>query len=125
MKTQQLICIVCPNGCEITAQVAQTNGRLKVDDISGGLCEKGIPWAEQELTNPMRTFSSNVLVTGGDMHLVSVRTNRAIPRGKIFEVMERIKQLNVAAPVEIGDILLDGPCDTDCQIIATRRIQRV
>lgn len=125
MNSQQLICIVCPNGCELTAEVAQNNGQLVVGEIFGGLCDKGPPWAQQELTNPMRTISSNVLVTGGDMHLVSVRTNQAIPRGKIFDVMEQIKQLKLAAPVEIGDVLLDRPCDTECQIIATRRIHRI
>ena len=123
MNPQQLICIVCPNGCELTAQVVRSDGRLVVEDISGGLCDKGAPWAEQELINPVRTISSNVLVTGGDMRLVSVRTNRAIPRDKIFDIMAQIKQLTVAAPVEIGDVLLDRPCNTDCQIIATRRIK--
>ena len=125
MNSQQLICIVCPNGCELNARVSNENGRMVVGDITGGLCDKGPPWAEQELTNPVRTIASNVLVTDGDMSLVSVRTNRAIPRERIFEVMEAIKQLKVPAPVEIGDVLLDHPCDTDCQIIATRRINRV
>jgi CxxC motif-containing protein len=124
MKSRNLICIVCPNGCELTAQISQTDGQPSIE-VTGGLCDKGIPWAEQELINPVRTISSNVLVSGGEMSLVSVRTDRPIPRGKIFEVMERIKGLKVQAPLEIGDVLLVNPCDTDCRVIATRRIQQV
>ena len=123
MNNRQLICIVCPNGCELSAQVTETNGRVKVEDITGGLCDKGPPWAEQELTHPVRTISSNVLVTGGDMPLVSVRTSRAVPRDRIFDIMEAIKKIRVSAPVDIGDVIIDRPCGTDCEIIATRKIK--
>ena len=71
MNTRKLICVICPNGCELEA-VLQENPVLQVVEVTGNLCDKGPPWAEQEITNPMRTIASNILVVGGDMPLVSV-----------------------------------------------------
>ena len=121
MNKKELICIVCPNGCLLEAEIEEGDG-IKVGEVSGSLCEKGPVWAQQELTNPVRTIASNVLVSGGDFDLVSVRTDTAIPLGRILEVMAAVKEIRVAAPVQIGDILIKNPAGTACNIIATRHV---
>ena len=121
MNKKELICIVCPNGCLLEAEIEEGDGG-KVGEVTGSLCEKGPVWAQQELTNPVRTIASNVLVAGGDFDLVSVRTDTAIPLGRILEVMAAVKEIRVAAPVQIGDILIKNPAGTACNIIATRHV---
>ncbi len=122
MRKETLICIVCPNGCELEAEVEETDGGIRVYGITGNLCDKGPPWAEQELINPMRTIASNVLVEKGEFPLVSVRTDAPIPRDQIYPVMEAVKNKQVRAPVKIGDVLIAGPAGCACNIIATRNV---
>jgi CxxC motif-containing protein len=124
MTEKALICIICPNGCELKAEIEE-GPRIEIKGITGELCEKGPIWAEQELLNPIRSISSSILVDGGDYPLVSVRTDKAIPLKSISNVMKIIKSIKVKAPVRIGDVLIKNPAGTSCNIIATRHISKV
>ena len=124
MTEKKLICVICPNGCELRA-VIDEGPQLVVKEITGELCEKGPVWAEQELLNPMRTIASSIIVDGGDYPLVSVRTDSAIPLKSISNVMKTIKSIKVKAPVRIGDVLIKEPSGTSCNIIATRHINEI
>ncbi|QTA89601.1 DUF1667 domain-containing protein [Desulfonema magnum] len=119
---KELTCIVCPNGCQLEATLENGGPEIQVTEITGNQCEKGLTWAEQELTNPVRTIISSVLVDGGDLPLVSVRTDAPVPLGAIFDVMKDIKASKTKAPVAIGDILIKSPAGTSCNIIATKNI---
>ena len=93
MLKKELVCIVCPNGCQVEALIEETP-ILKVIEVKGCTCDKGIEWVEQEIVNPMRTIASSILVEQGDFKLVSVRTDTSIPLEKIFDVMAVIQQKN-------------------------------
>ncbi|SDT84935.1 DUF1667 domain-containing protein [Desulfobacula phenolica] len=121
MLKKDLVCIVCPNGCQVEALIEEIP-ELKVLEVNGCTCDKGIEWAKQEIVNPMRTIASSVVVDQGDFELVSVRTDASIPLGKIFDVMEAIKHKTVKAPVKIGDKLIVDPAGVPCNIIATRNV---
>jgi len=118
-----LICVICPNGCELDVNYEITDGKISVKGIVGELCKKGPKWAEMELVSPMRTVCSSVLVEGGELPLVSVRTQSPIPLGKIMDLMEEIKALKVKAPVKIGQVLLENPRGIKTKIIATREVR--
>lgn len=121
MSKKNLTCIVCPNGCRLEASF-QAEPELRVEEITGHLCEKGPRWAEQELTHPVRTVVSSILVEGGDLPLVSVRTDAPIPKNAIFDVMKEIKAATWRAPVSIGQILIENPAGVPCNIVATRNV---
>ena len=123
MTEKELICVICPNGCELKAKIEE-GPRIEVKEITGELCEKGSVWAEQELVNPMRSIASSIIVEGGDYPLVSVRTDTPIPLRSVSGVMNRIKSSRVKAPVRIGDVLIEGPAGTSCNIIATRHVNK-
>ena len=125
MKKKELVCIVCPNGCPLEVEIANTVKDLKIIGITGNLCDKGPVWAEQELLNPVRNIASNIRVEKGDFPLVSVRTDSPIPLDSIFDVMEEIKKARVKAPVAIGDCLIDKPAGLPCKIIATRNVNAI
>jgi CxxC motif-containing protein len=124
MTEKELICVICPNGCELKAMIEE-GPQMVVREITGELCDKGPVWAEQELLNPVRTIASSVIVDGGDYPLVSVRTDAAIPLKSIWNVMKVIKSVEVKAPVRIGEVLIKDPAGTSCNIIATRHINDV
>ena len=121
MKQKELTCIVCPNGCPLEIDFEE-EPIIQVTQVQGHTCDKGPKWAEQELTRPMRTIAGNIKVENGDFPLVSVRTDAAIPKNSIFQVMEVIQSITVKAPVSIGESLIKNPAGTDCNIIATRHV---
>ena len=121
MKKKHLVCIICPNGCKAEALIEE-NPELKVIEVKGCTCDKGIDWVEQEIINPVRIIASSIRVEQGDFKLVSVRTDTPIPLGKIFDVMKVIKHKKVSAPIAIGDTLIESPSGLNCKVIATRNV---
>ena len=112
---KQLICIICPRGCTLNATVGD---EIKV---SGNACPKGEKYAIDELTNPLRTVTSTVRVKNLPFTMVSVKTTDPIPKGKMAEVMKKIRAAEVNAPVKIGDVIISDVFGTD--VIATKEIK--
>jgi len=108
---KEIICIVCPNGCHI---IADENG-----GFSGGKCKRGITYAQKELTAPERTLTSTVKLCGHSQKRLSVKTSKPIPKELLFAAMDIVKSLEIAAPVQIGDVLVSQICGTDADLIAT------
>lgn len=124
MRKKELICVICPNGCQLEATL-EKGREIQIRAIDGELCEKGLKWAEQELINPMRTITSNMLVVGGELPLVSVRTDSPIPMADIFEVMKVIRSARAEAPIKIGETLIKNPAGIPCNVIATRNVNEI
>jgi CxxC motif-containing protein len=123
MTEREYICVVCPNGCEISAATDDSGRRLI--RASGFKCDRGREWIEREIENPMRTFSSSVPVKNGDFIEASVRVTKPVPLSKVFEIMDEIKLLRPSAPLSIGDVLLKNPAGTDTEVIVTRNVKEV
>ena len=118
----EFTCVVCPAGCFIEAEFTEEHPP-KLKSFSGARCEKGEVWIKQEIESPMRTFATSLSVRGGDFETVSLRTARAIPREKIFEVMDAIRSLgSLDAPLHISQIVLQNPAGIDTEIIVTRKV---
>ncbi len=110
----KFICIVCPRGCH-----------LSVDEnlnVTGNSCPRGKEYAINEVTNPTRTITSTVAISGSELHRLPVMTSSPIPKGKIFEVMQEIDKVRACAPVRIGDVIIRDVLGTGSDIIATRNI---
>jgi CxxC motif-containing protein len=60
-----------------------------------------------------------VKVSGGDKSRVSVKTNKDIPKNKIFDIMEEINKTSAHAPISIGDVIIRNVAGTGSDIIAT------
>lgn len=118
MNTRELTCINCPLGC--TVMVTIDNG--EVTSVTGNTCPKGDAYARKEVTNPTRIVTSTVRVTGGVAPMVNVKTASDIPKGKIFDCVEAIKDVVVAAPVKIGDVILVNVAGTGVDMVAARSI---
>ena len=111
-------CILCPNGCELSV----TYEGKTLQSCTGNLCPNGEKYAAQEISDPRRTIASSVLVTGGELPLVSVRLTAPVPRDRIFDVMARIRALSVPAPVEAGTVLEKNILGLESDLIATRSV---
>lgn len=121
MKKEEMVCIMCPLGCRLTV-ILEDNGELLV---SGNKCPRGIEYGRQEMTEPLRILTSSVLVKNGDVPLVSVKTNKPVPRKLLNEIMDILRKTTVEAPVKSGDVLIENILDTGADVIATRNVERI
>lgn len=117
---KEYTCIVCPNGCQITANVEGS----KIVSINGATCPKGEAYVKQEITCPMRTIATSVPVKNGELPLASVRLTKPIPKEKIFDAMEVIRKIHLEAPVKMDFILVKGILNTDSDVIVTKNVKK-
>ncbi len=111
--TKKLTCIVCPLGCSLVAEVE--NGIVL--SVSGNSCPRGKAYAESECVNPQRVVTSTVRCKDGGM--LSVKTNRPIPKDKMRECMQIIANATPATPIAVGDIIIKDVFGSD--IVATQQ----
>lgn len=91
MEERKLTCIGCPMGCPLTVVM---NGK-EVVSVTGNTCKRGDVYARKEVTDPTRIVTSTVRVSGGSIHMVSVKTKEDIPKDKIFECVRALKGIQV------------------------------
>ncbi len=111
---RELTCIICPIGCNLSVELADG----KVIKVSGNTCPRGKKYAESECTAPMRSVATTVLCEDG--RLCSVKTDRPIPKEKIFELMEIVNKTVSPLPISAGDVIIRDVFGAD--IVATRNM---
>ena len=127
MIEKEFICVVCPNGCSIKAQYEEGNPP-KLISAEGMRCPRGKTWIQQEIENPMRTFSTSVLVDGGDFLEASVRLTKPVPLAKVFDVMDKRAQIsyifntNVSAELTRACLISSSVISFLYSFIASKRI---
>lgn len=109
---RKLTCIVCPLGCEMTVQTEDK----KVLAVTGNTCPRGKVYAETECVAPKRTLTSTVRCSDGG--LVSVKTDKTIPKEKMSECMEILNKATAALPISIGDVIVENVFGSN--IVATQ-----
>ena len=114
---KELICICCPRGCHLEID---TDSK----EVTGNFCPRGKTYAINELTCPKRTLTTTMLVTNGDLNVVSVRTDKEIDKSLLFEAMKIIDSTKVEAPINEGQILISNILNTGVNIIATKEIKK-
>ena len=112
MKNYQLTCIECPIGCALEVGVENES----VAFVKGNACPRGKVYGESEVICPRRIVTSTVRLKDGRM--LPVKTERAVKKSEMFEVMQKINNLSVSAPVKIGDVIMENISE-DISLIAT------
>ena len=69
-----------------------------VVSVTGNTCPRGDAYARKEVTAPTRIVTSTVRVTGGTLAMVSCKTRSDIPKGKIFDVVRALKDVESPRP---------------------------
>ena len=119
MKRKELICIGCPMGCPIVVEMEEG----KVLSVTGNTCPRGESYARKEVTKPTRIVTTTVRVDGGKVPMINVKTERDIPKDKIFECIAALRGVTMKAPVHIGDIVLENVADTGVNIVAAGNVE--
>ena len=113
-KERKLTCIVCPKGCDLVVTFGDDGA---IENISGYTCPRGKEYAATECTAPVRTVTSTVRCADGGV--VSVKTDKPVPKGMIFEVMDEINRVSAPHDVKIGDVVISDVCGTGANVVAT------
>ena len=116
-QTRELTCIRCPMGCALTVELDDSGA---VTSVSGNSCPRGAQYGRDEVTNPVRTVTTSMPVTGAERaRMVSVKTQTDVPKGKVFDVIAALADLTAQAPVVIGDVLVHDVAGTGVDVVAT------
>jgi CxxC motif-containing protein len=119
---REFTCIICPNGCGISADIEIESGVSVIRSIDGALCPRGETYVRQELIDPRRNIATSVLVKGGILPLASVRLTKPIPKDRIFDAMEEIKKCSLTAPVTAGTVIVKNVLGYDANVIVTKSV---
>lgn len=114
---EKLICITCPKGCTLEV----TRDGQTIIKVKNG-CRRGKDYAQRELTDPRRMVATTVKVNGGIHPLLPVATAAPFPKPRVQELMDALRQVEVDAPVEPGQPILEDALGTGIMIVASRRI---
>lgn len=119
MGGKDIICIVCPMGCQMAVS---GDGGAKGYTVTGNACSRGEKYGIKELTNPTRVLTTTVKLKGSPHKRLPVRSDAPIPKGMMFECMRVLDSVEAEAPVRIGGIIVENILDTGANIISTRSI---
>ncbi len=114
---EELICISCPMGCRMT--VEKSDGEWVV---KGNTCPRGKEYAINEMTAPKRTVTTSVALVGGSDKTVSIKTDTPIDKALIFKALAELKNVEVKAPINIGDIIVENVLGSGVNFVATRKV---
>ncbi|MCR5207916.1 MAG: DUF1667 domain-containing protein [Eubacterium sp.] len=113
----ELICITCPRGCHLT--VDEENDYA----VTGNACPRGAEYGKNELKNPVRVITSTVKTNRKSEPRCPVKTNGAIPKGKMFEAMALLDDIILEVPIKTGDVVIPNLFDTGIDFVACKSIK--
>ena len=115
----KLVCINCPRGCNLN--VENINGEIKV---TGNFCPRGEKYAINELTNPLRTLTTTVAIKSINYERLPVISSAPLPKDKVMDAVKALKNVEVKAPIKMGDVIVSNIIGLDVDIIASKSIEK-
>lgn len=115
---KEIICTVCPRGCHV---MVEGEGE-KILSVEGHSCKRGLEYASAEFAHPVRILTTTVKIAGVAGDLLPVRSNKPVPKEKLFACMDEIRQAQVQLPVKRYDVVIANICGTGVDIVATKTV---
>ncbi|MDR1057794.1 MAG: DUF1667 domain-containing protein [Coxiellaceae bacterium] len=111
-------CICCPFGCSL-----DINKEEQEYLVRGNKCPRGKKYAIEEMNAPKRIITSTTKIAGGVYPMIPVKTDKPVPKGKIFAIMDILTKTEAQTPIKIGDTIVKNVAKTGANIIATKEMQ--
>lgn len=115
----EFVCVVCPTSCLVTVEWNESEV-LSIDNAQCKLVWNYIPG---EIFDPRRTVTTTVLVEGGNLPLVSVKTDVPVPKDQMLDVMDSLSRVTAHAPLNVGDVIVANVLGTGSNIVSTRKVR--
>ncbi len=107
-----MICIVCPVGCHLSIDTDS-------HEVANNKCKRGERYAQKELLDPTRMVTSTVSIDSIHQRRVPVKTTDAIPKGKIFDLMDLLETIDLKVPTDLGEVVIANVFDTGVDVVTT------
>jgi CxxC motif-containing protein len=118
---REFTCIGCPIGCDLFVEMDENKNIIVV----GYGCKIGENYGVKEFTNPIRIITTSVKVVEGEYNQVSVKSEKGIIKNKIFDCLKVLKNIEVKAPINIGDVIYEDIEGTKVNIVATKNVKKI
>lgn len=116
VQTYSYLCIGCPLGCRLELDEDEAG---QIVEIRGSSCRRGDRYAAQEHTDPRRLLTTTVAISGAHWNRLPVKTDGEIPRDMVMDACRALEGVRVAAPVHIGDVVVEDLLGSGCAVVAT------
>ena len=114
-----LSCIICPRSCQLEVNMEGS----EVVSIDGFGCNRGKAYAQEEMVAPKRMLTLAIPVKNGQLPVLPVVSKEGLPKEKIMECAEFLRNFSVTAPITEGQVVVPNILDLGVDIIAARDIQ--
>lgn len=121
MEKTLLTCLVCPLGCRMEAQKVSLPETEYF--VTGYKCPKGEIYALHELTNPTRILTTTIKIKNAISPRFPVRTVTPIPKHLIRKCIDFLNGMEIEAPVQMGEKVIQDILGTGVDVIASRSIK--
>ena len=111
--TKNFTCIVCPLGCSVDVEIEND----QIVSVTGNTCKRGEEYVKAEITNPVRTITTTVKTVDG--RVISVKTDRPVPKKMIFDCMKEINSVKIDLQFKPGDVIIENVAGSGANIVAT------
>ena len=105
-------CIMCPMGCSLSIEENQG-----VITVTGNGCPRGEKYGKAEYSHPERVVTTLLKGTYGGV--VSVKTDRPIPKDKIHDLLVWAASYRLDHAVQTGDVVAEDPAGCGANFVAT------
>lgn len=109
-------CIACPMGCPLTLDDSdKTNVQ-----VSGHKCPRGKAYAIEEHSDPKRVVTTTVQSNSPAHPRIPVKTDQALQKQYIEELLHHLYSLEIKLPVKCGDVLVPNFRNTGVRVLIAR-----
>lgn len=115
MEVKEFTCVSCPMGCGLKVEMEGKN----ILSITGNTCPRGANYARSEMTHPERMLTGTMFVSGGKNAVISVKSAKPVPKGRLLDCAAELKNITLTAPIKIGDVVIKDILGVGVEIIAT------
>ena len=114
-----LSCIICPRSCQLEVNMEGS----EVVSIDGFGCNRGKAYAQEEMVAPKRMLTLAIPVKNGELPVLPVVSKTSLPKGRIMECAELLRNFVAEAPIYEGQTIVENILDLGVDIVAARDIQ--
>ncbi len=115
-EPRELVCIACPIACRLTVSTSHA-GQVKV---AGNRCPRGELYGREEVLAPRRILTAVVPTDSTRFPCAPVRTDRAIGRALVPQLLRELYARRISLPVRRGQVLIE---DIDgARVVFTRTL---
>lgn len=115
-------CITCPVGCSMEVKTDKLNGTVL--EVKGNECTKGIKFAKEEITKPVRILTTTVKIDSVKSCRLAVRSLEPVPKNLVIDIISELRKMEICPPVKMGQVIAENLSGSKAKIVASATISQ-